>query len=69
MMRFDKKNEDKLKEILYTSCVHDAKFKNVEYSPKKDCIKIELINEFFEVEIKLIFENVRFHLPSKAKNV
>lgn len=67
MPRFDKNNTKELKEFLYNSCVHDAKFYNVGYECGEDSIIVELFHSFFNVTIKLIFRNIKITLAIKGK--
>ena len=67
MPRFDKNNTKQLKEYLYNSCVHDAKFENVGYKCEEDSIIIELFHSFFNVKIELLFHNIEIALAIKGK--
>lgn len=66
MPRYDKNNIKELKEFLYYSDVHDAKFKNVRYDCKEDNIKIELFNPISDVKIDLTFLNIWLALTIKG---
>ena len=68
MPRFNKNNANELKEILYNSCVHDAKIENVGYECRLDCIKIELFNSIFNVKIDIIFHNIEIALAVKGNS-
>lgn len=67
MPRFDKNNTKELKEFLYNSCVHDAKFENLGYIYGKDSIIIELFHSFFNVKIQLFFHDIEITLAIKGK--
>ena len=58
MQKFNKKDADELKKVLYNSNVHDAKFKKIEYKHGEDLIKMELFNPIFNVAINIIFHNI-----------
>lgn len=67
MLRFDKNNTQELKELLYNSCVHDAKLENIGYNCGENSIKIELFNPIFNVKIDLTFQNIEIALAIKGK--
>ena len=67
MPRFNKNNTQELKELLYNSCVHDAKLEKVEYKCGEDSIKIELFNPIFNVKMVLTFQNIEPALAIKGK--
>lgn len=67
MSRFNKNNTKELKELLYNSCVHDAKLENLVYICGEDSIKIEIINPIFNVKIDLTFHNIGIVFAIKGK--
>ena len=67
MPTFNKNNIQELKDLLYNSCVHDAKLENIEYNYGQDYIRIALLNPIFNVKINLIFQNVEIALAIKGK--
>lgn len=58
MPRFDKSETKELKELLYNSCIHDAKLESVRYERGEDCLKVEAFNPIFNVKIDLTFRDV-----------
>ena len=66
VLKYDKGNLRDLKELLYNSYVHDAKFKNIQYQCGEDNIKIELINPIFNVKIILIFHGIEIAFAIKG---
>ena len=66
MPRYDKNNADELKELLYNSCVHDAKLENVEHDFREDSIKIKLFNPIYGVKIDFTFLNIGISLTIKG---
>lgn len=67
MPRYNKNNTKELKEFLYNSYVHDAKFENVKYDCREDNIKIELFNPIFDIQIDLTFLNIEIALAIKGE--
>lgn len=67
MPRYNKNSTKELKEIIYNSCVHDAKLENVRYECGEDLIKIELFNSIFNVKIDLTFRNIGIVLAIKGE--
>lgn len=66
MPKYKKSNIKELREFLYHSYDHDAKFKSVIYDYSEGNLKIALFNPFFDVEIDLIFFNVEMTLAVKG---
>lgn len=67
MPRYNKNSTKELKEIIYNSCVHDAKLESVRYECGEDLIKIELFNSIFNVKIDLTFRNIGIVLAIKGE--
>ena len=67
MPKFSKNNAEELKKLLYTSCVHDANMKNLEYKCEEDCIKIELLHPYFNNQLDLTFHNIELVFARKGK--
>ena len=55
---FKKKDKKELKELLYNSYIHDAKFESIKYECESSSLKIRAINPIFNVKIDLIFRNI-----------
>ena len=67
MPRYKKNNIKELKEFLYSSYVHDAKLKNINYDCSEGNIKIELFNPIFDVKIDLTFLDIGITLTVKGE--
>lgn len=67
MPRFNKNNTKELVELLYNSCVHDAKLETFQYNCRQDSIKIELLNPISRVKIELTFINIGIALTIKGE--
>lgn len=67
MPKFNKSSIEELKAFLYSSDVHDAKLKTIQYDWGEDRIIIELHNPIFDVNISLTFLNIGLALTVKGE--
>ena len=66
MPRYNKSNAEELKEILYSSDVHDAKLEKINYDYGEDRIIIKLFNPISDTKISLTFIGIGIALTIKG---
>lgn len=66
-MRFNKNSFKELKEYIYSSYIHDAVVKSIEYKQNEKILIIDAENSFFNTKFQIIFSDIEFLLSIKGK--
>ena len=66
-MKFNKKSFKKLKEHIYSSCIHDAVVQSIEYNHNEKILIIDAENSFFNTEFRIIFSDIECLLSIKGR--
>ena len=68
MPRYNKNGIKELRELLYNSCIHDAKLERVSYDRGENSLRIETFNPIFNVSINLTFCDVGIALAIRGND-
>lgn len=66
MPRYSKSDIQELKEFLYNSHVHDAKFESIKYDRKESALHMVIVNPISDVKMNLTFLNTAIVLATKG---